>query len=383
VGATLTLAGNGLRRGLRSRSLLMLGIVGPLLLGAVLALAFGGSGPTISIGLVDLDGSGISGEITSGLVEGLVDSPLELEVFDTPPDGDLGAVEQRVSDGDVGAVLVIPAGYAESVVGTPEPLEVLAAGDNATASAIVEGIASSTASTADLQRAVATALAAAGTDPGPVLSEGVEPAVTAEIAEFEEPFDAPLYFGPFAVFLFLGLGVTARTLLRDDAEGILDRVRASPVSTSQVVGGSAVTVMAQGALAAVAVIGLSTLVFGADWGTPTEVAVVMAAFVVSVAGMLGLIVGIASSELQAESWTNVLAFSFAVLGGSFFGGAVLPGLLGVIGMMTPNGAAMRALVEVGPGGQDLWDVWYLIAWMLAVGIGGILVGGRLLTRRLR
>jgi hypothetical protein len=142
-------------------------------------------------------------------------------------------------------------------------------------------------------------------------------------------------------------------------------------------------VMAQGALAAVAVIGLSTLVFGADWGTPTEVAVVMAAFVVSVAGMLGLIVGIASSELQAESWTNVLAFSFAVLGGSFFGGAVLPGLLGVIGMMTPNGAAMRALVEVGPGGQDLWDVWYLIAWMLAVGIGGILVGGRLLTRRLR
>jgi hypothetical protein len=72
-----------------------------------------------------------------------------------------------------------------------------------------------------------------------------------------------------------------------------------------------------------------------------------------------------------------------VLGGSFFGGAILPGALGFIGTLTPNGAAMRALIEVGPGGESLADVWYLVVWMLVLGVGGVAVGGRLLGRRLR
>ena len=383
MGATLTLARNGVRRGFRSRTLLLLGVVGPLALGAVLALAFGGDGPTIRIGVVDLDRSDMSTAIVDGLVESLDGTQLELDELEAA-DGDLAPLEQLVEDGEVGAVLVFPDGYAESVTDEPEPLGVLAAGDNATASSIVESIATSIASDTDLQRSVAAALLTAGIDPGEVLADGpVEAVVATEVVDFDEPFDAPLYFGPFAVFLFLGLGVTARGLLRDDADGILDRVRASPLSTGNVVGGAATTVMVQGAIAVVAVVGLSSLVFGADWGTPGEVAVILAAFIVSVAGMLGLVVGVASTELQAESWTNVVAFGFAVLGGSFFGGAVLPGFLGFIGTLTPNGAAMRALVEVGPGGESLADVWLLIAWMLAVGIGGILLGGRLLERRLR
>ena len=44
---------------------------------------------------------------------------------------------------------------------------------------------------------------------------------------------------------------------------------------------------------------------------------------------------------------------------------------------------MRALIEVGPGGRGLADIWYLLVWMLVLGVGGVVVGGRLLTRRLR
>jgi len=221
-------------------------------------------------------------------------------------------------------------------------------------------------------------------DPSDALAGGpVEAVIVAEDGEFEGAFDAALYFGPLAVFLFLGLGVTARTLLRDEHDGVLDRVRSAPVSSREVVGGSALTVVTQGLLASAVVIVVSSVVFGATWGQPVEVAVVVVTFVISVAGMLGLIVGIARTELQAESWTNVLAFSFAVIGGSFFGGALLPGVLGVLGTLTPNGAAMRALIEVGPGGRDLVDVWYLLAWMLLIGVAGVAVGGRLLTRRLR
>ncbi len=382
--ATLILAGNGVRRGFRSRSLLLMGIVGPLILGSVLALAFGAGGPTISIGLVNLDDSELSNGITDGLAEALQDSQLELTRVTADDPDDLSDVERMVSDGEIGAVLVIPEGYGASVTATPQTLRVIGAGDNAIASSIVTSIARSIAAGTDLQRAVVAGFVVSGLDPSSVLAEGpVEPVISAEQVTFEGRFDAPLYFGPLAIFLFLGLGVTARMLLRDEQDGVLARIRSALVSTREVVAGSAITVMVMGALASTAVILVSTIVFGASWGEPLEVFVVIAAFVVAVAGLLGLIVGIAATESQAESWTNVIAFTFAVIGGSFFGGALLPGILGTIGTMTPNGAAMRALIEVGPGGQNLGDVWYLLVWLFVIGIVGILVGARLLARRLR
>ncbi|MGI9576841.1 MAG: hypothetical protein ACR2OH_01420, partial [Microthrixaceae bacterium] len=179
----------------------MLGVAGPLALGAVLALAFGGDGPTIGIGIVNLDDSEISSGITDGLAKGLDGSQLELEVIESRSDG-LRAVEQRVEDGEIGAVLVLPEGYGDSVVAQPKPLGVLAAGDNATASSVVEAIADSIAADTDLTRAVAAGLVAAGLDPTDRLAEGpVDSVVATEVVDFDEPFDAPLYFGPFAVFL--------------------------------------------------------------------------------------------------------------------------------------------------------------------------------------
>ena len=128
--------------------------------------------------------------------------------------------------------------------------------------------------------------------------------------------------------------------------------------------------MVTGLVAAALVTVLSTVLFGASWGKPLDVAVIMFAFVVSVAGLLGLVVGLARTEAQADSWTNLMAFGFAVLAGSFFGGTTMPGVLGVVGTLTPNGAAMRALIEAGPGGEGLAGVWYLLVWMFIIGIAG-------------
>jgi ABC-2 type transport system permease protein len=181
----------------------------------------------------------------------------------------------------------------------------------------------------------------------------------------------------------LALGTVARTLLRDEHDGMLDRIRAAPVSTWQVLGGSASSVVVQGALASVAVVALSTFLFGATWGQPLEVSVVLAAFVFAVAGLLGLVVGVARTEPQAESWTNLMAFTFGIIGGAFFGGSTLPGLFGKIGTLTPNGAAMRALIELGPGNRGLAGVWPYLAWLLLIGAAGLVSGARLLDRRLR
>lgn len=373
-------AAAGVRRTFRSRSLLAFGIVGPLLLGTVLALAFGGSGPTLSIGVADLDRSELSRGITVSLLESLEGS--QLEVTELEPGDD---PEQLVKDGELGAVLVFPEGYGESVAGSPLPLEVVGAGDNTYATDVVRGMARQIADSVDLQRAAVAAYLAEGLDPSPLLGDDgrLEPLLRGEFVDFEGAFDAPLYFGPLSLFLFLGLGATARMQLRDEAAGILDRMRAAPVSLRQILAGNGATVMFQGALAATVVIVVSALLFDAVWGQPFEVVVVIAAFVFSVAGLLGLVVGVARTEIQAESWTNVIAFGFAIIGGSFFGGTMLSGFLGVLGVLTPNGAAMRALIELGPGNRSLAEVWYLLLWMLLVGVVGLVVGSRLLERRLR
>jgi len=379
AGAAGTIARKNLRRGLRSRSFILMGVVGPLVLGTVLALAFAGKGPSIKIGVVDLDGTGVSRSMVKGLAEGLEGSQVQLAVR-----GPGTAAAGLVDSGDVQAALVIPEGYGASVSAQPEPLQVVGTSDNSTAASVAEGIADELAATTDLQRAVAAGLLRAGIDPTPTLQAGrVQPVISTKVEPYGDKFDAPMYFGPLAVFLFLGLGGSARLLLRDEHDGILDRVRAAPVSPRSIVGGSSGAVLVQGLVAATVVIVGSSVVFGASWGQPVEVAVVVVCFVVAMAGLLGVIVGVAATEMQAESWTNVLAFTFAVVGGSFFGGVVLPGVFGFIGLLTPNGAAMRALIELGPGGKSLDEVWYLPVWMLVLGVAGLLVGGRMLERRLR
>ncbi|MCB1270542.1 MAG: hypothetical protein KDB31_03910, partial [Microthrixaceae bacterium] len=62
------LALNGIRRGIRNRTVVLMGVVGPLVLGGVLAPAFGGSGPETRIDVVDLVSSQLSAEASAGPV---------------------------------------------------------------------------------------------------------------------------------------------------------------------------------------------------------------------------------------------------------------------------------------------------------------------------
>lgn len=358
----------------------MMGIVGPLLLGTVLALAFGGSGPSFSVAVVDLDRSQVSSAIATNLTEGPDRGGLSFRSIETEV-----AARAALDDGDIDVAVVLPSGYASSLSEqTPLPLQVLGTATAPTRTAVGRAIANGIAAQADLRR---LAVAAALVDDPIAIPPDAFSELTSAIDVLEagpgDRFEGALYFGPLAVFLFLGLAGTARGMLRDEREGVLARIRAAPLSPTAIVAGNAGTVLIQGIVAATVVAVASSLLFGARWGQPVDVAAVLAAFVLSVAGLLGLLVGIARSELQAESWSNVMAFTFAVLGGSFFGGALLPGVLGVIGSLTPNGAAMRALIELGPGERTLLEVWYLLLWLCLTGVGGLLAGARLLQRRWR
>ena len=374
--AALVVAGKDLRRGLTSRSLILTAVVGPLVLGLIMALAFGGSGgPSATIAVVDLDGTPTSRGVLAVLGDQLADGPVRLLV-DAPDARE--AVASEVAD----AALVIPAGYEASLVSTPEPLQVVRNTQRAIPGEIATAIAGEIASQSDLIRAATSTVAAIDAAAPPLIDvQQLRPAITVDIGDLQGSFNAALYFGPLTIFLFLGLGGAARNLVREDREGTLARIRSAPVSAQALVGGTSLGVFAQGVLASLVVYAVSTLAFGARWGEPVEVVTVLLALVVALSGLSAVITALSRTEAQAEGWTNALAFLFGVIGGAFFGGAQFPGLLGAIGSLTPNAIAMRALVELGPGGQDLVSVVPLLAALLATGAVGLLIGTRVMVRR--
>ena len=374
--AALVVAGKDLRRGLTSRSLILTAVVGPLVLGLIMALAFGGSGgPSATIAVVDLDGTPTSRGVLAVLGDQLADGPVRLLV-DAPDARE--AVASEVAD----AALVIPAGYEASLVSTPEPLQVVRNTQRAIPGEIATAIAGEIASQSDLIRAATSTVAAIDAAAPPLIDvQQLRPAITVDIGDLQGSFNAALYFGPLTIFLFLGLGGAARNLVREDREGTLARIRSAPVSAQALVGGTSLGVFAQGVLASLVVYAVSTLAFGARWGEPVEVVTVLLALVVALSGLSAVITALSRTEAQAEGWTNALAFLFGVIGGAFFGGAQFPGLLGAIGSLTPNAIAMRALVELGPGGQDLVSVVPLLAALLVTGAVGLLIGTRVMVRR--
>src|SRR5512145_1563514 len=125
--AALVVAATDLRRRLRNRSFVIQALVGPILLATIISLAFAdGDDFDATIGLVDADGSAASESFVAGVVEADAGS-LEFVEVDTAREA-----RDLVEDGDLGAAVVVPAGFTASLQ-TAEPgrLEVLTSSDRA------------------------------------------------------------------------------------------------------------------------------------------------------------------------------------------------------------------------------------------------------------
>ena len=387
-----TVAAFDLRRKVRDRTAILMGIVTPLVMAAVIGLAFGG-GFTFdaTIAVVDLDGSATSSALVDGLVGGVPgDAPVRLE---RRRDAD---AREALRSGAVDAIIVIPAGFGESLPGlaaggqTP-PLAVVIdadkqiAGDVATA--IVDGVGVRLGASA---LAIATALDVDGPPADAATIEAIVEAgqqldlpITLAQLDVGASYSPVAYFGASMgiLFLFFTVGGAARSLVTERREGTLQRVRAAPVSDAAVLTGKVGAVLVVGFVSLLTIWGVTTVAFGADWGAPGAVIAVLAAAVFAVMGISALVAGVARTDAQADGLTAVVAFLFALLGGSFFQPAGLPPILQALALLTPNGWALRAITRIGAGGAGVVDVLPDIAVLLAIGLVTAVAGLRLIRTR--
>lgn len=380
-------AGLQLRRRLRDRSALLQGVVAPIVLAVIIAAAFGGGGSfSTTIGVVDLDGGDGSGghDLAVGDVSGVDLVPLD----------DRASARAAIDDGDVAAAIVVPEGFAASLdtggatSGAPR-LEVLVDPGQQLSGDVALAIAGRFAAGVDTTRiAVATAVAAEPTlavEPGvetlALEARSVAAPVSLGASAFGEGFDPITYFAPSMaiLFAFLTLGAGARALIVERRDGTLARIRSTPIADRAVLAGVTSSVVVVGVVSFVMVWLVTTIVFGADWGDPAGVAIVIGATVVAVAGISTLVTGLARTEAQADGASSVLGFGFALVGGGFLSPGDLPEVLARIALITPNRWALDAFAELGAGATGVSAI--LVPVLVLTGIG--LVSGGLGLRLVR
>ncbi len=352
--AAALIAARDTRARLRSRSAVVIAFVAPFVLAGILSFALGGGADfTTTLGVVDADGGPVASALVSPFRSGDLADTVTVEDYT-----DEVALRDAVATGEVAAGLVLPAGLSQTVVdGGTVPVDVLRNPSAPVSGDVVEGVVSGVAARLTAQRrAVATTIAAgAPASSARDLTEAAQdlaPAVELERAGVAvAQRTAASYWGPamavFFVFFVVAFGPSS--LLAEHQQGTLARLRAAPIRPAAILLGKALGVFVLALVSVGTMWAVTSLVFGADWGDPLGVALVALAFVGAAAAATALIATLARSRAQVDGVTNIVVFTFGLLGGSFIELESLPEPVQWVSLLTPNGWAIRAFSDLSAG----------------------------------
>jgi ABC-2 type transport system permease protein len=378
--ATGLVAATDLRRRMRNRTFWVTAFVAPIVLATLISLAFGSDSFDATIGVVDEDGSPTSEAFVSGVADADVEG-LTFEPRDSAADA-----RAAVDDGDLGAAIVVPSGFAAALrTDAPEDLVVLSSPDGPVSGEVARAVATQFTDRSNAARlAAATSAAAGGPVPGDDVLGSIELPVQITVTGSGGDASPAAYFGPSMglLFLFLGLSGVGRNLLAERRTGVLDRVRAGPVTDAAILAGKGTSVVVVGVASLLVIWLVTSMALRADWGDPLGVVVLIVAAALALGGIGGLIAGLARSEESADSLATGIAMVFSLLGGAFIPLGDLPETLQRVSLLTPTGVALRGFAELSAGRGDVASVaphaFVLLGWAVVTG----LVATRLLPRTL-
>lgn len=358
MGAALLIAGKDLRLRVRDRSVLILGIIAPLVLSYIFYLVFGpaatGQGLSLEYGMVDDDRSEISTSFTAVLEGAADDGVLELTTFE-----ESAGAASALEEGEIDAYFHIPTGLGDAVFANQAAtVDVVGDVDSPTSTQIAASFAEQFASgVASSQTAVATAAAVSGEQVTPefIASLGQDPASAAMSFSFTDEtaatkqLDSSTFFaaGMAVFFLFFTVQFGVTGLLEEERQGTLARLMSAPIARVSVIAGKAILAFILGVVSMAVLVVATTLLMEADWGAPLGVAVLVIAGVLSAIGIMGLVASVAKTPEGAGNLGSIIAVVLGMLGGTFFPIASSGGILASLTYLTPHAWFMRGLAELG------------------------------------
>ncbi|HEX5950036.1 MAG TPA: ABC transporter permease [Actinomycetota bacterium] len=360
--AALLIAGKDLRQRLRDRSAIMVAFVVPLGLAFVFNATLGGistGGTSFRYGVVDEDRSQVSAvfvdEVLPAVQEG---GAIHVRAVGSEAEG-----RRMVADGELTAMFVVPAGFGSAVEGSDAArIRVIGDVDEPTGTQVARSIASRFA--ADLN-AVRVAVATVA-DPGETPTElealvqraasVATPVEVVDVAATTRELDTTTYYaaGMAVFFLFFTVQFGVASLLDERKDGTLSRLLAAPIGRGAILGGKLLTSFVIGTLSMTTLIVATSLLLGADWGSPLGVALLVVSGVLAAVGIMSIVATLAKTSEQAGNWQSIIAVVLGMLGGVFFPISQAPGILPTLSLLTPQAWFLRGLSDLA--GDTGWTV---------------------------
>jgi ABC-2 type transport system permease protein len=378
-----------LKARIRDRSAPMIGIVVPLGLAIIFNAIFGsaaGNSKAIDLGVVDADHGPVAGVLVNQVLGNVGRSGL-IAIHQLATEAEARA---RTANGSFNAVIVIPPGFSGAVQSNqPASLQVIGNVDSPISAEIARSIAEGfSADLNGVRLAVATVLASAGGGPTAARPERVQllaaraaaagtPVAVQDASTTTKELNPKTFYAAgmavFFVFFTVQFGVTS--MLEERSNGTMARLLAAPIARGSILGGKLLTSFLLGSLSMGVLVVATSVLFGASWGNPVGVAVLIAAAVLAAMGIMSLITTLARTAEQAANWQSVIAVVLGLFGGTFFPVSRAPGVLSKLTFVTPQAWFLRGLGDLR-GGQ------LSVIWLPTLAMAGfaVVAGGIAMTR---
>lgn len=354
VGKAIAIARINVLRLLRDRSGLFFIFVFPLMLVLVLGLSFGG-GFAPRVGVVATD----SGDLGDVLVEALGGEPGEwvIQRYDDADD-----LREDVRSGQLGAGLIIPAGYDGLVrAGEPTTIELITPPQD-TAFSIRGAVEAAVAGQATLARAAqfvseqTDVPVSDAFETATQVQADVPPIAVAVTSTGEAPIPASLSgFGLGAqsqliLFMFVTSMSAAGQLILSRQLGVSSRMVSTPTTLGTILVGEALGRFGIAMLQGIFIVAATALAFGVSWGDPLATAAIVILFAAVGAGAAMLVGAVARNAEQANGVGVFAGLGIAALGGAMAPPEIFPPIMDAISRFTPHRWAIDGLRELAAGG---------------------------------
>lgn len=383
--AALVIAGVELRRVAGDRIALFFIAVLPIAIMTIIGSTFGGEDGEVPLGVVDEDGTVES----RALVDELEGTPLlVVERFDSRRD-----MAQEIRNDAVSSGLVVPEGFGAGL-DAGEPVDVELVTDpvrpvNGTVRAVVDGVLADAGAPMAAAR-LAAELAGGDVDEHLAAARALQadaPRVEVQRASTGDGEGDPNPYGytvpaNLVLFVFVSSLAIGGVLVESRRLGVVDRIRAGPVSTAAVVGGFALSRVAFGVLQSLLLLGIGALVFGVDVGDPLGALTLVVLFAVVAAGV-GLVVGAGASNVQQAQAIGIpIGIALGMLGGTMWPLEIVGPTMRAIGHVVPQAWAMDGWSELVLDGEPARAIAGEALVLAAYAAAALVLGTALLHRTL-
>jgi len=331
----------------------------PLFMIAIFGYTFGGDLREVSVCIVNLDGEGANGSISSSIIDDL-GSRDTLKIVSLVGPGnagpsDIASAISRVEKGEALAAIVFEEDFTERAL---EALASLRRGEPAFPGEIAVHVDSSNPNVAqavvsELQISLQTTLVAEYHLVPPILVD--ENRVYGEGAEFID-FFAPGVMGLAAMMVTSMLSIVS--FVHERSYGTLDRLLTTPVTEGEIVGGYAL------ALGFIAFIQSCVILVTAILAFNIQIVgnVLLALFTIFLLGIgsqgLGFLLSSnAKTEFQAVQFMPIVLFPSILLAGVFWPIEAIPDFLRPISYFVPLTYAVEGCRSVMIRGWGIEEVW--------------------------